>query len=278
MLRKTFLVALSVGLALGCGGASSGAPGSGTRAPATTAVDIAPVRDDLQLYQDGKGHYIALVEPDPEKQPSRDLMLFWGDGKLFHAVKVSQATADGLKFEIGFQDARIPLNPAGQVKRERGKTELECWGEHVELSKLTAEKASPVLAAAHFQSARSDWAPVALGKNGDEYLYIDHGQTTELHNTYRVFQGKKGSLRKVDVSEAKWDDGSSTLNIKTADGKLTVVRDDGERTEYTLKPAWDGKKGDFSALPRAKNWHLIFEELGVYEARPAPTPCDLMLP
>lgn len=275
MVRRTLLPV--IGLAFGCGGAAAGGPGATATAPAAT-VDIAPVKGDLEVYDAGKGHYLALVEPDPEKQPPRDLMLFWGDGKLFHAVKVSQASADGLKFEIGFQDPRIPMTPAGQVKRERGKTELECWGEHAELKLVPADQASPMLAAARFEPGRSDWAPVALGKDGDRYLYVDHGQTPENKDIYRVFAGTKGALKKIDVSEAKWDERSGVLNIKTTDGKINVARDDNERTEYTLKPTWDGKKGEFSALPRAKNWRLIFEELGVYKSRPSPTPCDPMLP
>src|SRR5215470_14458803 len=145
-------------LAAGCGGAAATAPAAQAAAPApaaprATPVDITPVREDIRVYEAGKGHYIALVEPDPEKQPPRDRMLFWGDGKVFHAVPVWSAQADGLKFEIGFKDARIPASPAGEVKRERGKTELECWGEHVELKRLDGAAAGPMLAAARFEKS-----------------------------------------------------------------------------------------------------------------------------
>jgi hypothetical protein len=136
-----------------------------------------------------------------------------------------------------------------------------------------------MLASAKFQKGKIEWAPIALGKDGDRYLYVDHGQTADTKDVYRVFEGKKGALKKIDVSEAKWDERSGVLGIKTADGKLSVKRDDSERTEFTLRPAWDGKKGEYAALPRAKNWRLIFEELGIYGAtRPSPTPCDPMLP
>ncbi len=261
----------------GCGGAA--ATGGGASKPAAdTSVDISPVKDDLQLYDAGKGHYVALVEPDPEKKPPRDLLLFWGDGKTFHSLDVSTATQDGLKFEIGFKDARVPSNPAGEVKRELGKIALSCWGDPLPLQRVPPETAGPLLASAHFQKGRADWAPVALGKEGDRYLYIDHGQTPDNDKIYRVFEGKKGALKRFEVTDAKWDERTNVLNIKTSDGRVLVARDENERTEYTLRPRWESKKGDFTALPRAKNWRLIFEELGVYSERLSPTPCDLTLP
>jgi len=262
-------------LAAGCGGAAAGAPPA-AHAAAASPVDITPVRDDMRVYDAGKGHFIALVEPDPEKQPPRELMLFWGDGKVFHAVPVWSAQADGLKFEIGFKDARIPASPAGEVKRERGKTELECWGEHVELKRLDGAAAGPMLAAARFEKSKTEWSPVALGKDRDRYLYVDAGYIDSNSKRYRVFEGQKGSMKSVEVIEGKWD--NSALTIKTAQGVLRVTREDSERTEYTLKPAWEGKKGEYSGMPRAANWRLIYEQLGVYSERPSPTPCDPMLP
>jgi hypothetical protein len=264
-------------LAVGCGGAAANAPGP-TQPAASATLDVSPVKDDLQLYDAGKGRYVALVEPDPERKPPRDLLLFWGDGKIFHAVPVQNAQQDGLKFEIGFKDPRIPLNPAGEVKRELGKTEISCWGDHIALTRVPPASAGPLLAAARFQKSQADWAPVALGKDGERYLYVDAGQSADNERVYRVFDGKKGALKRIEVSEGKWDEHTNVLNIKTAEGRVVVRRDDQEKTEYTLRPAWEGKKGDFTALPRAKNWHLIFDELGVYPSRPSPTPCDPMLP
>src|SRR5687768_1376600 len=103
--RHLFLLA---GALAGCGG---GATGAGPQGPSTAAggerVDIAAVRADLDVYTDGQGHMIALVEPDPERSIPDELRMFYGDGKTFHAVSASGAHADGLKFEIGFGDPRI---------------------------------------------------------------------------------------------------------------------------------------------------------------------------
>jgi hypothetical protein len=95
---------------------------------------------------------------------------------------------------------------------------------------------------------------------------------------YRVFEGKKGALKAIDVVDARWDQGFNVLTVKTKNGTVLVKRDPNEKTEYTLRPTWEGKKADIVAVPRAANWRLIYEGLGVYPERPSPTPCDPMLP
>jgi len=278
--RSLFLfVTLAWGWAAGCSGSAAAGPSPANGGKAAAAIDITPVKDDLRVYDAGQGHFIALVEPDPEKQPPRDRMLFWGDGKVFYAALVASASSEGLKFEIGFQDARVPATPAGTVKREEGKTEIECWGEHVPLKKLPPDAANPMIAAARFLPSRTEWTPVALGHEGEKYLYVDSnfGFREEKDRQYRVFEGDKGSLKSIEVSEGKWDEHTNALTIKTANGVLVVTRDEAERTEYTLRPAWRDKKSEITALPRAKNWHLIYEGLGVYSEKPTPTPCDPML-
>src|SRR5688572_17601558 len=84
-------------VAVGCGGARGTGPGAAPAAGGERA-DISPVRGDLEVYTDGKGHMIALVEPDPERSVQADLALFYGDGKTMHAVPVARYHADGLKF------------------------------------------------------------------------------------------------------------------------------------------------------------------------------------
>src|SRR5262249_41378043 len=150
------------------------------------------------------------------------------------------------------------------------------WGEHVEMKRLADEAAGPMLAAARFERSQTEWSPVALGKDRDRYLYVDAGNTDANSKRYRVFEGTKGAMKAVEVFEGKWD--NSALRLKTAAGILKVTRDDSERTEYTLKPVWEGKKVEYAGLPRAANWRLIYQGLGVYQEMPSPTPCDPMLP
>jgi hypothetical protein len=262
-------------LAAGCG-ASASVTREGGAAASSERADIAAVRADLTVYTDGKGHLVALVEPDPEREIPDDLRLFYGDGKTFHAVPVYSASDNGLAFDIGFKDARIPSLPAGNIKRELGKVTLSCWGSEVELTRLPPAEAQAMVGAASFMKNRTRWSPLALAREGERYVYVDSGQLPENWKKYRVWRGEKGRMREVPLSDASYDERANEFTFKTKDGVLKARRAEAIRTEYTLGLAWDGKKDELTPLPRAENWKLIFEQLGVYAAR-SPTPCDPVL-
>lgn len=262
-------------LAVGCGGARGAGPGTAHPAAGGGArADISPVRGDLEVYTDGKGHMVALVEPDPERQIPTDVALFYGDGKTMHAVSVSRFYADGLKFEIGFRDARIPAVPAGTVGRELGKVTISCWGTDVELTKLPAAESQAMVGAAEFLKNRTHFSPLALVRDGDRYLYVDTAVDSE--KTYRVWSGTKGKMEQIAVEDAQYDERENQWSFKTKQGVLRGMRDP-QQPNYTITLAWDGKPGAWASLERAENWKLIFEELGVYPDGRSPTPCDPMM-
>jgi hypothetical protein len=237
-------------------------------------VDISPVRADLAVYTDGKGHYLPLVEPDPERKTPDDLELFYGDGKAFHAARVSQYYADGLKFEIGFQDPRIPASPAGSVKRELGKVTLSCWGTDTELSRLPDPEAQAMVGAGTFYKNNTKYSPLALAQQDDRYIYVD--SEIGADKKYRVFTGKKGALKAVTVKDAKYDERENTFTFVTDQGTLVASRDR-DASEYAFGLGWEGKKENWKTLGRSESWKLIFDELGVYTTR-TPTPCDPSMP
>src|SRR5262249_36785930 len=127
-MRLTFVLVLAA--------CAKTAPAPQAAAGAAAGVAVSPVRDRLRLWTDGQSHSVALGEPDPEAPAPRELTLFWREGGAFHQVPVDSAFADGMKFEIGFDDARIPARPAGSIKREEGKTVLSCWGTDVPLKRV----------------------------------------------------------------------------------------------------------------------------------------------
>jgi hypothetical protein len=278
-MKRTLLALLAAGCAQAGPAPAAGSPAAAAKTAAATAggLDVGPVRDRLRLYTDAAAHTLALVEPDPEEPAPRELTLFWLDGGRFHQVPVVSASADGLKFEIGFDDARIPARPAGSIKREGGKTVLSCDGTEVALVPMPAADAQKLLGGATFVADHTRWQPVALGVLRDRYLYVDGGATKGSRDQYRIFEGTKGALRAIPVVEARWDERENVLTLKTDAGTLRVRRDESQEREYTLKPAWDGRKDDWSSLPRVENWRLIFEGLGLYPEGRSPTPCDPML-
>lgn len=280
-MKATWMVVFGLGGlgALGglaaCGGGSKAAGGGGGTTPkGGEHADVSAVKSDLVVYTDGKGHYFPLVEPDPEKEPPRDQTLFYGDGKTFYAAQVAQFNADGLKFEIGFNDPRIPATPAGSIKRELGKVTLSCYGTDLELTKLPAAEAQTMLAGATYIKNTARYSPLALARRGEEYIYVDSERGEEAK--YRVFTGKKGDMHPVKVIHGKYDEGANEFRFDTEKGTLVASRDADAR-EYAFGLAWDGKKDTYETLGRSAEWHLIFDDLGVYRSR-APTPCDPVMP
>jgi hypothetical protein len=240
-------------------------------------ADISAVRGDLEVYTDGQGHMIALVEPDPERDIPTDVALFYGDGKTMHAVPLSQYHADGLKFEIGFEDPRVSASPAGNVGRELGKVTVSCYGEQLPLEKLPAAESQAMVGAASFVKSRTRHAPLALVRDGERYLYVDYplgGDRRE--RAYRVFTGKQGHLEQVPVESSSYDDRANEWTFKTRRGVLHATRDR-KQPSYTLTLAWEGKDEAWASLDRAENWRLIYEGLGIYGEGRSPTPCDPML-
>jgi hypothetical protein len=274
--RRFFLLA---GALAGCGGAAAGGGGAtaGGAAAGGERVDISSVRADLDVYTDGKGNLLALVEPDPERPVPDDLRLFYGDGKTFHGVPASGASADGLKFEIGFADPRIASSQAGSVKRELGKVVVSCYGTDVELGKLPAPEAQAMVGGATFIKSRTRYAPLALVRDGDRYLYVDYPVDASGDDKYRVWSGSPGKMRRLEVVESKYDSRSNEWTFRTRDGILKGMRDPDARS-YTITLAWQDRKDQhWSALERAENWKLIYEGLGIYPEGRSPTPCDPML-
>jgi hypothetical protein len=272
------LVAL---LVTACGGGAQNRAGAGGGAPklaARDALDVAPVRDELTVFTDGKSHYIAALLPDPEREPpaDEDLLLFYGDGKVFDSVKVYSASDAGLRFDIGFDDPRIAYSPLGNIVRTQGKVALHCSGEDVPLTQLSADQAQAMLRAATFRRRTPRWHPMTLGKDDrDVYTYVDTGNARDNHRKYRVFVGQKGKLQKLDIVKLDHDDEWLNLSFGTKQGtlKLHWVQ---KRGGGLYQLGWEGKP-ELTAIQRNDNWRLIFEELGVYPEGRSPTPCEPML-
>ncbi len=255
-----------------CGGGAKAVGGGGAPAKGGEPVDVGPVRADLDVYTDGKGHYIPLVEPDPEREIPTELALFYGDGKAFHAADVGQFYADGMKFEIGFSDPR--LSSSASIERELGKVRLKCYGEELELTRLPDAEAQAMVGAASFYKNETKFRPLALAKNGDKYLYVDiDASDREKH---RVFSGTKGKMKAIPVKSSKYDERENTFTFETEQGTLVATRDRDAR-EYAFGLGWAGKKEPWETLGRGESWRLIFEELGIYPSR-TPTPCDPVMP
>src|ERR1700693_1943537 len=59
--------------------------------PDEPAVDVAAVKDKLEILSDGKKHYVALIPFDD----GGGTHVYYGDGKTFHALRVIGSGASG---------------------------------------------------------------------------------------------------------------------------------------------------------------------------------------
>jgi hypothetical protein len=265
------------GGAAACGGGAASTKTDTKPEPAAAALDISSVKDDLTVFTDGQSHYFVVLVPDPEKDPptNGELHLFYGDGKTMNAVKVFSSEADGMKFDVGFDDPRVPISPVGSVKREHGQVALTCWGKDVPLTEVKGDDAKKILSSATFQHYAPRWRPWAIGKDKDGNLtYLDYGNDPEHAQKNRLWMGKPGSMKEVEIVNTDHDQDWSHVTFATKQGNLQAeMVHNNEGTNFKL--TWEGKPSLF-LMDRTTEWKLIFNELKIYAAR-SPTPCDPMI-
>src|SRR5580692_5245043 len=75
-------------------------------APDAPAVDVAAVKNRLEILTDGKQHYVALIPFDDGGWTH----VYYGDGKTFHALRVIGSGAnDHESFDLTFWEPRAKV-------------------------------------------------------------------------------------------------------------------------------------------------------------------------
>lgn len=262
-LLASVLLAACGGSAAPHGGATAGPPATADR------VDISPVRADLEVYTDGQGHMIALVEPDPERKVPDDLRLFYGDGKTFHAQRRFGGGRNGDEsFDSTFWEPRVDSGWKANFGYKDGKYKVQCDDRTTELTVVPKEEAQKILDEATFLKTRWKRKAHALARdNSGTYYYVDRAREPEDSKDYRIFRGPKGGLKPLRMTNVVSDTEGDIFVTKA--GRLRLVLDRRETVWLEGK-----RQTKLTPLDPGDNHVLIYSELGVYEGEPLGTPCD----
>jgi hypothetical protein len=153
------------------------------------------------------------------------------------------------------------------VNVEDGTCVLTCGDRDVELQLVEGEKKAEVFSRPR-QPPPFNRVPHRLARDRrGVYYYVDRGATEETKQDFRLYRGKRGAMRELDMRDIASDSEGEIYESDT--GTLRLVVDEDEalwirgRRRTKLKP-----------LPINENYGVIFNELGVYLGEALGTPCD----
>jgi hypothetical protein len=233
-------------------------------APSEPPVDISAVRDKLQVLSDGHEHYVVV-------DPWGDLYkhVYYGDGKTFHALRVSGGGRAGKEsWDRVFWEPRVDARWKGGVSFHKDKHKVQCGNRATELTPLPAEEQTKMLESATFYGPLWKYRAYALARDDKgTYYYVDKPREPENNKAYRLFAGKRGSLKPLRMTNIVSDSQGDIFTTKR--GELRLVLD-------LKRPLWVARKKETELvkLPLDENHILIYSDLGVYSGQRLGTPCD----
>ncbi len=228
------------------------------------AVDVSAARPKLQLFTDGKNHYVALIPFDVDFDSA-----FYGDGKIFYQMRVVGGGASGTEsFDRVFWDPRITAPYKSSVSFKDGKHEVRCEDRDTVVTPVPAEEAKTILDAAKFVKPRWNHRAYALARDDrGTYYYVDKVREPESSKSFRLFVGQRGSLKAQKMVNIVSDSGGDIFSTKN--GELRLILDRGDSRWIAGK-----KETKLVSLPVEDNRLLIYNDLGVYAGERLGTPCD----
>jgi hypothetical protein len=232
-------------------------------------IDIKPFIDKLDVYRDDTG--MVLVAPDPVAFSSDiEALVFYGDGKTMYQQRVIGNSISGSEVEWtlwsprakGLSQAFVTSKPSGvEVRCRQGKDA------HQQLAAVPPEQAKALLMKAKFLPPLWQRTAQFLARDDDGvYFYVDRLQDDFGGKGYRVFTGKKGSMKELSMTNIVSDSAGEIYATKAGELKI-VTGSDG-------KAFWKkgGRKTELVVLELQANRYLIYRELGIYGA--LGTVCD----
>jgi hypothetical protein len=269
-MRPRTLARLLVPLAFAAAGAPArSAAKRATPAPPPEAsapvIDVATVKDKLELLGDGKRHYVALVPFDDGGWKH----VYSGDGKTFHALRVLGSGAVGREtFDLTFWEPRVKARHQAGLEFRGGKYEVQCDTRKTALQALPRGEADALIAAATFHQPLWRFRAFALARDDHgTYYYVDRQREPEDSFSFRLFSGPRGALKPLKMVNVVSDSEGQIFSTRTGDLRLVLDRKEAAwvkgKARTTLVP-----------LPIEDNAQLIYTDLGAYTGQRLGTPCD----
>ena len=231
------------------------------------AIDISDVKDKLMILHDGKQHYIAVI-------PFGDAYthLYYGDGRRFYALRVQGGSRSGdEQWDRGFWEPRVNAGWKATVGFAKQKYSVQCGERATELSPISADEQSKMLASASF--SKPLWTHKAYALSRDDkgnYYYVDRLREPENNKSFRLFAGPRGNLKLLKMTNVVSDSQGDIFSTKK--GELRLILDRKRSTWIAGK-----SQTELTNVPVEDNHILIYTDLGVYAGQRLGTPCDDLL-
>ncbi|MEZ0310477.1 MAG: hypothetical protein ACAI38_01820 [Myxococcota bacterium] len=231
-------------------------------AASTETVDVEGHRAQLQVWSDGRGHYIA-AESNLEH-------VYYGDGKVLYETSPFATSSDGSVATATLRDQRYDRQSQTEVTREKdGNLTVVCGKRTTKLTAVGADKAKSVLAAAAFNRGPHNYRPYALARdNKGVYYFVDHGRYPDNERNFRVFVGQRGNMKEQKLSNIVHDSAGDIFATPTGDLRLVVGN---PTTSEWVRGDNHTKLLD---IPIEDNVPMIYNDLGVYKKVRLGSPCD----
>lgn len=235
--------------------AGAGAAGAD---PQPKRVDLAALRDQAVVLVDGDGGSYIVIRGGKETR------VFYGagPGKPLHEQVITSRSQNGDAWSIGVWAPRVAETRPGTIERAAdGSYQKTCDGkDDHQLTQVTGDKARVVLEKSSILTSALIRRPHVLARDdGGTYYYVDALTRQYGGKGYRVFVGKKGSMKELPLTDVASDTAGDVFATKTGDLRLV--------TSPTKTATWvrGGKRTELIALDLDVNSPLIFRDLGLYK-------------
>ncbi len=224
--------------------------------PKPQPIDIKPIRDQLQVAQDAKGGLYVFIHGKTSR-------LWYGTGKELYEQWVTGTVANGDAWQIDAWSPRLSRMQPGLLRRTEANT-YERWCsdeiETAQLTLLTGDRAKQALDKHVLMTELLGRRPRFLARDESAvYYYVDQ---LVGGKGVRLFVGKKGAMKQVDLLDTAIDSAGSVYTAKTGELRLVDTHQGDAMTAAWVK---GDKRTPLIWLDRDVNSHVIFSELGIYK-------------
>lgn len=242
-----------------------------------------PPLSELQIYHDGKGHYVALRPRLRYKKPKENVSyrrsaLYFGSRKSFRWV---ESSADGpavMKanepYVNVFYDHRFSSvrgNGTQRLERLGDTVTLRCGDierRFVHVDEVSQKRIVSSAKQVHSPSFKREAHRFARDERGN-YYYVDRNVNGADYDK-RLYIGRRGRMKRIKLLDVAVDSAGELYVSKK--GSLQVGADWRKATWIAL----DGRKKELTAVApqNQDSLRFIHTDLGVYLGKKRGTPCD----
>jgi hypothetical protein len=223
----------------------------------------------LEVYTDGKGHYIAF---DPTAVPRT--ALFAGSRDVLYQQDIVGGGRSGKgQWSATLWEPRVLERWRGTFDFKPEGTRLFCGDEKIPYQAASAADVAAVRTKSKLFVSPWTRTAVHLARDSNgQYYYVDKAAAPRGNNDYRLFIGTKGHMEYVPLTDSSVDfNGAVFISGR---GRLVMRKQDGKDVA-----AWAVGESE-QAVSVMNLWQqtpMVYTELGAYTGQALGTACDPIL-